>query len=240
MAAIGLGLALGACGPSGAPAATRSADADAGWIRPPEIQTASLRGDALFVAGRAQPNGRVVLRTAAGAAYGSAADAEGRFEILAPLAPDTALLTPETQVGQDAAASADRLLIVDRGRGPIALLRAGGSTRRLDGTAALGAVDTDGRVVLASGFAPRPVRVSAGGGSLVSAPAGDGQWAAMVEVNPVGGEIQVDGASWLWPGVGAEIGSAERPGVERAGEGWRIDWAPRLGARQVAWLPDRR
>src|SRR5690606_14778237 len=133
------------------PEGRESPAAAAGWTRPPMIRAVQRLPDALVFKGEAEPGARVVVRSEAGPAHAAAAGGSGTFEIrIAPPTGDV-LLRPETQVGQDAAPSPDRLLIVAGGRGPIAILRAGGPTRRLDRAPALGAVDSDGSMRLVSG-----------------------------------------------------------------------------------------
>lgn len=230
-------LLLAACqGREGRADAAASPETD-GWTRPPSIQTASVDRGALVVTGVAEPNGRVVLRTETGVAYGTAADEEGLFQLRAPLSPHTLLLRSETQVGREAAASADRLLVVAGGRGPIALLRSGSAARRLDGTPTLGSVDTDGRVVLASGFAPGPVTVEAGGQVGRAAPDSKGHWSLMTNLPPDGGDIRVGTVTSTWPGAGT-LEAAGGPRAERAGQGWRVMWSTDSGAAQSTWLPD--
>jgi hypothetical protein len=179
-----------------------------------------------------------VLRGESGAAYAAAANDQGRFEIRMAVPSGDLLLRPETQVGQDAAPSPDRLLILAGGRGPLAILRPGGATRRLDAAPALGAVDSDGGARLASGRVQTPATplvVATGGETVRVTPDAAGRWSLML--TPAGGsdEIRVDGQTFLWPGVG---GSGEGLQVERAGQGWRIGWPGPSGGRQTTWLPD--
>ena len=144
-----------ACSPSSTPepAEPRDAPSATAWTRPPLIRAVRRTSDALVFIGQAEPGARVVLRSDTGPAHAAAADDRGHFEIrMAPPAGDL-LLRPETQVGQDSAPSPDLLLIVDGGRGPMAVLRAGGPTRRLDRAPALGAVDSDGRIQHRDGHA---------------------------------------------------------------------------------------
>ena len=233
----GLCLALAAC--AGPPAEdTRKAvpAADSGWSRTPHIAAARPTPGGLAIAGAAEPGARVVLRSAAGDAYAAAADARGRFEIRIAAPAGPLLLRPETQIGQDAAESPDRLLILDGGRGPVAVLRAGGPARRLDAAPALGAVDSDGRSVLASGRSEtpdQPVAVSAGSAAAQVRPPPDGRWSVLLPAT-AGETFRVDGAAFVWPGPGGAAGELQ---VERIGGGWRIGWSGPGGARQWTWLP---
>lgn len=223
-----------------APAAqkrTEPADAAvAGWTRPPAILSVRRGSTSLVFTGEAEPGARVVLRNDAGAAYAAAADARGRFEIRMVAPAGDLWLQPETQIGQDAAPSPDRLLIVAGGRGPIAILQSGGPARRLDRAPALGAVDSDGRMRLASGRAvgTEPTVVQAGGESVRVSSAG-GRWSLMLRPATGPDEIEAGGARFAWPG---ESGPGPVPRVERAGEGWRAVWTGAGGARQTTWLPD--
>jgi hypothetical protein len=228
---------LAACSPEAQPQSKTETDAAAppGWTRPPEVLGVRKAAGSLIFNGEAEPGGRVVLRSDGGPAYAAAADAQGRFEIRMAAPAGHLLLRPETQVGQDAAPSPDRLLIVAGGRGPIAVLRPGGPTRRLDPAPALGAVDSDGRMRLASGRAERPVTVQAGGSSLSVRPDASGRWNVMLRPSDVADPIDVDGARFDWPGEGA---TGTGLTVARAGSGWRIGWTGPGGAPQSTWLPD--
>ena len=232
-------LALAACSPAPRePAAEPRQPTVSGWTRPPVIESVRRVGPSLIVAGAAEPGARVVLRSDSGAAHAAAADDRGRFEIGMAAPSETLLLRPETQVGQDAATSPDRLLILAGGRGPIAVLRPGGATRRLDAAPALGAVDGDGAARLASGRVQTPtapLSVAAGGETLRVAPDAAGRWSLMLPPAGEGDEIRIDGQTFLWPGGGAPGSGLE---VERAGLGWRVRWPGPSGGRQTTWLPD--
>lgn len=226
-----------ACNAPAPPQRAEAPDAAAsGWTRPPAILSVRRVSTSLVFTGEAEPGARVVLRNDSGAAYAAAADGRGRFEIRMTAPAGDLWLQPETQIGQDAAPSPDRLLIVAGGRGPIAILRSGGPTRRLDRAPALGAVDSDGRMRLASGHAagPEPTVVSAGGEAVRVTPAA-GRWSLMLRPANGPDEIAVGGARFAWPG---ESGSGAVPRVERAGQGWRAVWTGSGGARQTTWLPD--
>ncbi|MDI1326248.1 MAG: hypothetical protein PSV23_05550 [Brevundimonas sp.] len=227
-----------ACAPPVTPERVAEVEsAAAGWTRPPEIQAVQRAQSSLVFTGEAEPGARVVLRSDLGAAYAAAADGRGRFEIRMTAPAGDLWLRPETQVGQDAAPSPDRLLIVAGGRGPIAILRTGGSTRRLDRAPTLGAVDSDGRMRLASGRASgtAPVVVQAAGESVRVTPDAQGRWSLMLRPSDGPDEIQAGGGRFAWPG---EAPSGPSPRVERAGQGWRIAWTGAGGAPQSTWLPD--
>jgi hypothetical protein len=227
-----------ACAPPAAPEAPAGVESvAAGWSRPPEIEAVQRAASSLIFTGAAEPGARVVLRSDSGAAFAAAADERGRFEIRMTAPAGDLWLWPETQIGQDAAPSPDRLLIVAGGRGPIAILRTGGPTRRLDRAPALGAVDSDGRMRLASGraAASTPVVVQAAGESVRVAPDVEGRWSLMLRPADGPDEIQAGGAGFAWPG---DDRSGRAPRVERAGQGWRVVWTGSGGARQSTWLPD--
>lgn len=228
-----------ACSPP-APAAseeTRAPAAVGGWTRPPMIRSVRRVPGGLVFSGQAEPGARVVLRSESGPAHATAADDQGRFEIRMTAPAGDLLLRPETQVGQDAAPAPERLLIVAGGRGPVAILRAGAATRRLDRAPALGAVDSDGRMRLASGLsapAGEPLDVSAGGeGGAVKSDAA-GRWSLVLGPSTGPDEIRVGGRAFTWPGEGGGEGTR----VERAGAGWRVVWSGPAGGRQTTWLPD--
>lgn len=232
-------VATAAVGCSEAPRNDGKAEAAAnanGWTRSPEI-TAVRRGPAtLIFSGTAEPGARVALSNDAGAAFAAAADEAGQFEIRMTAPREHLVLRPETRVGQDAATSPDRLLIL--ADGPIAVLRAGGPTRRLDAAPALGAVDSDGRTALASGRITdrtERVAVTAGGQTLQVAPDESGRWSVVLGGGGGGQTIRVGEAAFEWPGAGA---TADGLKAERAGNGWRVAWTGAAGGRQWTWLPD--
>lgn len=209
-----------------------------GWTRPPVILSVRRGPATLIFSGEAEPGARVVLRNDVGVAYAAAADGAGHFEIRMTAPQGALLLRPETQVGQDAAASPDRLLILEGGRGPIAVLRTGGSTRRLDAAPALGAVDSDGEGALASGRtaqAGAAVAVVAGGETVRVASDPSGRWTVVLGPLGTGEAIRVGDAAFVWPGPGVDKGGLQ---VERAGAGWRVGWSGPAGARQWTWMPD--
>lgn len=240
--AAGLCAASVGCSPPAEPAAEkgRAPAAVGGWTRPPMIRSVRRLPDGLVFSGQAEPGARVVLRSDSGPAHAAAADEQGRFEIRMTAPVGDLLLRPETQVGQDAAPAPERLLILAGGRGPVAILRAGGATRRLDRAPALGAVDSDGRMRLASGLqapAGEPLEVSAGGegGTVKSDPTG--RWSLVLGPSTGPDEIRVGGRAFVWPGDGG-VDAGEGVRVDRAGAGWRVVWSGPAGGRQTTWLPD--
>lgn len=240
MVAVVLGGAATACSPAPAEQAKAKAEAEAapGWTRPPVIARVDRAGPALVVSGIAEPEGRVVLRSDEGEAFAASADARGRFEIRFPAPPGHLLLRPETQVGQDAALSPDRLLILAGGQGPIAVLRPGGPTRRLDAAPPLGAIDSDGGMRLASGRAPSGtvrLEVQSGGEAVQVGPDATGLWSLMLPPHEGSDEIRVAGRAFVWPGEGPP---SRGLAVDRAEAGWRVRWAGPGEARQWTWLPE--
>lgn len=230
--------AAAACSPAPPERDKTGPEAAGGWTRPPAIQRVERAGSALVVSGVAETDARVVLRSDDGAAFAASADSRGRFEIRLPAPEERLLLRPETQVGQDTALSPDRLLILAGGQGPIAVLRAGGPTRRLDAAPALGAIDSDGRMRLASGHVARgtdQVEVRSGGETVQVAPDAEGRWSVMLAPHDGPDEIQVGGRAFLWPG---DAPASAPLSVERLESGWRIQWTGPAGARQSTWLPD--
>lgn len=231
----GLVLAAGCSGERADPARTPQA-APSGWAIPPQISTVTRAAGGLTVSGHAGPNARVVLRGADDAAFAASADETGRFDIrMNPPAGD-ALLTPETQTGQDAAPAPERLLVLNGGQGPIALLTPGGGSVRLDGSGPLGAVDSDGRMLALSGQAApgESVRVTIGGRVSIQVQAdASGRWTATGGGGPGAVSVTVGERAYDYPG---EAGASTQ--ATRAGAGWRLAWAGPGGARQVTWLPD--
>jgi hypothetical protein len=209
-----------------------------GWTQPPQILSVQQADASLIFSGSAEPGARVALRNDEGAAYAAAADAEGRFEIRMATPRGALLLRPETQVGQDAALSPDRLLIIEGGRGPIVVLRAGGPTRRLDPAPTLGAIDSDAGSLVASGRTggdAQTVEVASGGETLQVLSGEGGRWSVLLGAVSPGGTVRVGQRAFTWPGPGANTSPLQ---VERAGQGWRVGWSSAGGARQWTWLPD--
>lgn len=230
---------LAACSPNPPERTGGDAQAAREWARPPVIERVERTGTALAVSGVADPEARVVLRSDEGDAFAATADSHGRFEIRIP-APTAGhlLLRTETQVGQDSVPSPDRLLVLGAGQGPIAVLRPGGPTLRLDAAPALGAIDSDGRMRLASGHVragTAVVEVESGGETVQVAPDAAGRWSVILPARDGPDLVGVAGRDFPWPGEGAGSGDML---VERAGPGWRVRWIGPGGAGQTTWLPD--
>jgi hypothetical protein len=226
-----------ACSKQGEGAATAVDEPTASvWVQPPQVEAAMRDGTGVVVRGRAGPSARVVLRGADGAAVAVAADAAGRFELRVPAGTGDIRLTPEVQVGEDAAPSPETLLLIGGGAGPLLLIASGEPTRRLDGRGVLDAVDSDGAAVILSGRTAGDLPSVLIDGARISVMRGpEGAWRAMA---PGGGAavIEVDGARFAFPGFGAQ--SDYSP--VRAGDGWRLTWPTGPSGRQTVWLPDRR
>jgi hypothetical protein len=237
---LGAGLGLAACTPSpnGAGGTKQNDAPSSAWNQTPVIETVQVTGREVRLSGSAQPRARIVLRSEVGAAYAAVANDDGRFDLSMEVPTRDLWLKPETQVGQDAATSPDTLLIPSGGQGPIAVLRAGGPTRRLDRASALGAVDSDGQARRLTGRAAQgtqTVLVKVGEVSVQDFPDGAGFWNVVLGPEAGGDQIVIGDQTFVWPGRGDAGG--QMPRRERAGEGWRVIWAEG-GATQTAWLPD--
>lgn len=232
-----------ACSPSAVPSEKPEAPvAVGGWTRPPTIRAVQRVPGGLMFTGQAEPGARIVLRSESGPAHATVADDQGRFGLRIAASTGDLLLRPETQRGQDAAPSPERLLIVAGGRGPVAILRSGGATQRLDRAPSLGAVDSDGRMRLVSGrSAPGgpPVRLEAAGEVGEVTPDAAGRWSLVLEPSRGPDAIRVGDRSFTWPGEGAGLGGEDSVmRVERLEAGWRVFWRGPAGGRQTTWLPD--
>lgn len=233
IAVLGLAAACSPSRPGEAPAADPAASA---WISPPRIQAVRRAAGGLTVSGQASPGARVVLRGGDGAAFAASADDAGRFEVQIGASPYDLLLIPEVQSGQDAAPAPERLLIVAGANGPVVMLAPGAAGRRLDGGGALGAVDSDGRMLALSGRAPAgaELRVTVNGRPVTVVHAEKaGRWTAVAPYSGGPARVEVAGAVYEFPGDGGAEASAMR-----AGAGWRLAWTLPAGGRQVTWLPD--
>lgn len=239
MAAAAMAAGAAACSPAPPEQVKERVEPVADWTRPPVVEGVERTGSSLVVSGVAEPEARVVLRSDEGAAFAATADSRGGFEIGLPAPSEHLVLRPETQIGQDAAPSPDRLLILAAARGPIAMLRPGGPTRRLDAAPVLGAVDSDGRMRLASGrAAPRTtsVEVQSGGETVQVAPDPQGRWSVILAPHEGPDQIRVAGQDFVWPG---QAPPSRGVTVERMETGWRIGWTGPGNARQSTWLPDQ-
>lgn len=240
-AMAGLILLAGAgCSPPATPESEtpRARTSVEGWTRPPTIETVRRAPTGLIFVGQSEPGARVVLRSDSGPAHAASADSQGRFEIRMEAPAVDLLLRPETQVGQEAAPSPERLLIVAGPQGPVAMLTAGGGTRRLDAAPALGAVDSDGRLRLLSGSGSPggpPIEVQAGNETGRVTPDASGRWSLVLTPSSGPEEIRVAGQAFIWPGDRTDDTAFQ---VERSGAGWRVVWRGPAGGRQTTWLPD--
>jgi hypothetical protein len=188
----------------------------------------------MIVRGSAGPNARVVLRAQDAAAVAVNADGAGRFELRLPLLRGDVRLTPEVQVGEDAAVSPETLVVIQGGAGPVVLIAAGQPTLRLDRADGLDAVDSDGATLMASGQTNNVTPlVMINETEVATSPFARGRWRA-VTGRADAATITVNGKVYAYPGPGASTGFV----VERAGQGWRIGWPVAPAGRQSTWLPD--
>ncbi|MGV8955530.1 MAG: hypothetical protein ACOH2M_30825 [Cypionkella sp.] len=239
---VALGLSIAACTPASddAVGVAQNDVPTSDWNQTPVIEAAQVTGREVRLSGSAQPGARIVLRSVTGPAYAAVANNEGRFDIRMDAPSIDLWLKPETQAGQDAAASPDTLLIPASGQGPIAVLRPGGPTRRLDRAPALGAVDSDGQARRLAGRTTQgaqtlPLRV--GEISVQAFPDAAGYWNVVLGPEAGGDQIVIGDQTFIWPGQGE--GGGQMPRRERAGEGWRVIWIE-AEVVQTVWLPDAR
>lgn len=229
-------VSLAACtAPAQKPA--RTEPEGSAWVTTPMIEAAERAPDGLILHGVTAPAGRVVVRAAAGVAYATSADNQGRFvlRIGAP-AVDT-LFVVETQNGQEAAPAPYRLLMTRDPGGPIALLAPGGPSRRLDRTGPLDVIDSDGRALLASGRAVPGaiVPVALDGGAERDLTAGpDGRW-----ILPIDGAVSVTVGTrrYTRPEMG-RVSAAAPLTVTSVSGGRLIVWTTSRGAAQSSWFPE--
>ena len=230
--AAAAGLLAAGCGSPEQPEA--EATPEISWVMPPEIDAVAASGRELVVRGQASPLGRVVVSGAGDLAYAVGADAEGRFELRVPRPVQDTLFQVEARVGQEGFPAPYRLLVGADPQAPIALLAIGAPTQRLDPGPGLDAVDSDGRAAFVSGrAAPRAQVLIEGEGARTVSTDDAGRW-RLAGAGAGGTPIRIGGVTYR-PAPGA----AAAPGMlERAGEGWRIDWTSPGGGRQSTWFPD--
>lgn len=208
------------------------------WHQTPVIETVQVTGREVRLSGTAQPGARIVLRSVAGAAYAAVANDQGRFDFRIEVPASDLWLKPETQVGQDAATSLDILLVPAGGQGPIAVLRAGGPTRRLDNAPALGSVDSDGQARRLAGRTAQGAQtlsIQIDNVPVQAFPDAAGYWNVVLGPEAGGDQIVLGDQTFVWPGQGQSVG--QTPRRERAGQGWRVVWTE-AGVVQTVWLPD--
>lgn len=232
---IALAAATAACSDAQPGAKGRAkAQPTSDWVQPPHVDAVLRDGAVLVVRGSAAPDARVVLRAGDGDAIAATADSNGRFELRLPALQGDVFLRPEVQVGEDAAASPETLVVVQAGAGPIALIASGRPTIRLDVQGILSAVDYDGRTLAASGRTGEGApAVLIDGQKAQAAPMGTGGWIAFSpDRSPR--QIDVGGRNFTLP----DLSAGAAPSVERAGDGWRITTTVAPQGRQTTWLPD--
>lgn len=136
-------------------AAAPDAPAEAGYLTPPVILTATAAPAGVTLTGRAAPEARVRLATPAGDASVVVADREGRWSLALPPAQDARIYGLSMTLGARQVQSQGYLLVTPAGRA--AMLRAGAGAVRLDrpGGHGIGAFDFDrGGGAVISGWAP--------------------------------------------------------------------------------------
>lgn len=229
---IAVALGLGACS-SPQKGLGEDAPETSGWVTPPSIDRADRTAQGLMLRGMASPSGRVVVRGEGDIGYATGADQTGRFvlRIAAPLT-DT-LFVVETQSGQDAFPSPDRLLVA---HGIVALLTPGGASRRLDQSGPLAAIDTDGRTTIASGQtnagASIPISLDGGMPTLIRADT-KGRW--MIPVPAGTSTISIGVRLYVLPPLIAS--GAKGFSIQGVGDGLSVTWTIPGGASQTTWLP---
>lgn len=227
---------VGACRGDNPVTPSGEAPQNSAWVAPPRILTAAATPGGLRLSGVAQPGVRVVMRAVGGgAAFAAVADDKGRFDLRMTPPPGASLFQTEVQASDEPAYGQDRLLILDGGRGPLAVVRSGAFTRRLDRGPALAAVDSDAQSLILSGQA-RPdsalVVVVDGASQNVRADAG-GYWSLRLAAAGAR-RIEVGDEAFVYPGPDADHGVTAR----RAGLGWLAEWALPDTRPQSVWLPD--
>ena len=226
---------LAGCGRA-SPAAQEERAAEAAWRMPPRVETVQVTRGRIVLTGTAQPGARVVMRDGAGTAHAATAGADGDFEIDLEAPGQALLLRPEDQDGQRALPAPEMIVVTPDGAA--AALSPGVASRRLDAGQGLGAVDSDGRMVIVTGRtgADRaPARVRVGGGQEMEV-AGDarGVWTVRADASGPFVAITVDGTEFRAP-----LGGTAPGAITIGADGTRIGWSAPDGAVLTTWIPRR-
>ena len=255
-AALGLALiALTACGKGRdwrqTQATGPAADAEAGYVRPPQILSAARGADGVVVlAGRAEPNSRVRLQTPEGAAFGGTVTAAGDWSM--PMPPGTGIYGLSEDLGGRIVQGEGYIVVLPQPGRPAALLRAGGGAVTLGlppGGLSIAAADFDrGGGAVISGFAsagaalklvvdgaaaPGEVKADQGGRFFIGSP---------VMLRPGAHQVRVQGAAQA---ASADIAvgppgpiSGQPYRAVRQGGAWRVDWTTPGGGVQTSLILD--
>ncbi|HEY2658825.1 MAG TPA: hypothetical protein VGI79_03825 [Caulobacteraceae bacterium] len=252
---VGL-IALAGCGkgrdwrqtPAPAPVA---ADAEAGYVRPPQVLSAQRGTDGVVVlTGKAEPNSRVRLLTPDGSAYGGTVTAAGVWSM--PTPPGIGIYGLSEDLGGRIVQGEGYVVVLTQPGRPAALLRAGGGAEPLGsapGGLSIAAADFDtGGGTVVSGFAPAGVGLrlmvdgAAAPGEVKADPGGRFFIGSPVMLRPGSHQIRVQGASQA---AAADI-AVSPPGpisgspyrATRQGAAWRVDWTTPGGGVQTSLILD--
>lgn len=251
-------LALAACGKGGdwrhvqPPSPAADNDADAGYVRPPQVKAAMRAQDGgVILSGQAEPNTRVRLLSPDGAANGGTVTGDGAWSM--PTPPGGGIYGLSEDLGGRIVQGEGYVVTLPAPGRPGALLRAGGGATVLGGgeggALRITAVDFDsagGGVV--SGFAPTgtglrlamdgatasgEVKADAHGRFFISAPSPLKAGPHQIRVVG-GGQMAVADIAVQPP---API-SGQPFHAARQANGWRVDWMTPGGGRQTSLILD--
>jgi hypothetical protein len=247
-----LAAGLAGCGRGGDQPAQAVADAQPGYVKPPQVLVAArLLNGGEMIAGQSEPGARIRLSSPSGAAYGATAQQDGGWTIPAPAANQVRLFGLSEDLG-------GRLV---QGEGYIVLLpspgRAGALLRAGDGAAALSLPTARPQIVA--------IDFDSGGGAVVSGAAKPGSALKVSLDGAPAGETRADSAGLytidlaamlkagdhallvestagsanvkFTAGPPATISGLPYRGERQAGM-WRVDWLTPSGGGQTTLIVD--
>ncbi len=251
-------LLLAACGKGGdwrqaaAPAGPVDSDADAGYVRPPQVKSALRTPDGgVILSGQAEPNTRVRLLAPDGAANGGTVTASGAWSM--PTAPGAGIFGISEDLGGRIVQGEGYVLTLPPPGRPGALLRAGGGATVLGGGEGgplrITAADFDSAGgAMISGFAPAgtglrlavdgatasgEVKADARGRFFIAAPSPLKPGAHQIRIQAAGQAVQAD----IAVGPPAPISGQPFRAVRQGGS-WRVDWMTPGGGLQSSLIMD--
>ena len=255
--ALGLCLALAACGPAKAPSASappQPAEAtEAGYLAPPQLLSAARAGTVLRLSGQAPAGATVRFASPDGQAFAATAGAGGTWSLDLPGSAQPRMFALSAETGGHVLRSEGAVIAAPAPAFPLLLARAGAAALPAGdgaGAPALVSLDYDsGGGVSVGGFAApgAAIRLTVDG---VQVGQGQADARGRFGVAVTGGQVRPGAHAFAVQTPAGTAGarivlSAAAPLVApfraaREAGGWRIDWAPPGGGAQTTVLFDLR